>query len=102
MVTGSLYDCFVSRFNTNDSSWHGLATVMYTPVTDGNIGSTFDVSDILHDPKNTLALLQSPSPPVASFIKFINGAYTIDEDELDEGFEVWQESVQFRLRVAYE
>lgn len=61
---------------------------MYTPVKGGDLGSTVDVSDTLHDPRNTLALLQSPSPPVANFIKFIGGTYTVGEDKVDGGFMV--------------
>ena len=61
---------------------------MYTPVKGGDLGSTADVSDALHDPRNTLALLKSPSPPVANFSRFIGDPYTVGEDEVDRGFMV--------------
>ena len=72
----------------NDSSWHGVATLMYTPLKRGVTGSHVDVSENLHEPQNTLALLQYPSYPIANVTRFIGGIYTVDEDEEDSGFMV--------------
>ena len=81
----------------DNSSWHGLATLMYTPVKTGPTGSHANVSDILHDPRNTLALLQYPSRPVASVSAFIEGTYTVGEDEKDPGFRVCREFFNYNI-----
>ena len=67
-------------------SWYGVATLMYTQVESGPTGSRANVSDILHDPRNTLALLQYPSRPMANVTRFTGGMYTVGEDEDDGGF----------------
>ena len=72
----------------DDPLWYGLATLMYSPVESGPTASRANVSDILHDPRNTLALLQYPSRPMANVTGFTGGVYTVGEDEDDPGFMV--------------
>ena len=86
--------CFLLflRFLANSSSWYGVATLMYTSVDSGPTGSRANVSDILRDPRNTLALLQYPSRPVVNVTGF-TGVYSVGEDEDDRGFMVCCENL---------
>ena len=62
---------------------------MYSPEKNNAVtGSHVNVSDTLHDPRFTLALLQHPSRPMAHFDGFIRSTYTVGEDEETPGFMV--------------
>jgi hypothetical protein len=63
---------------------------MYTPVKSKPTGSRVDVSDILHDPRNTLAFLKYPSRPVVKVLGVLD-SYTVGEDEQGPGFRVGYE-----------